>query len=177
MNGISKMSIVQRRWLLSAHLLFSAIMFGGAIAFLILSITAANTSDEGVLKACYASMHVLAKTSVRASTIGALVTGILLSVLTHWGLIKYYWIIAKEGLMIISILLGPISMEALTLKAVTLTTAEGLNALSDPSFTVNSGQLWIGIILQILSVGGMFVISVFKPWGPRKQKYRPYLYE
>jgi hypothetical protein len=168
-NGIGKLSVTQRRWLLSAHLLFSAIMFGGVIAFLILSITAANTSDEGVLKACYTSMHVLAKTSVRASTIGALVTGILLSVLTHWGLFKYYWVIAKEGLMIISILLGPISMEALTLKAITLTSAEGLNAFNDPALTVNSGQLWIGIILQIISVGGMFVISVFKPWGPRKQ--------
>jgi hypothetical protein len=172
-NGISKLSVSQRKWLLSAHVLFSAIMFGVAFAFLILSITAANTSDEGVLKACYLSMHILAKTSIRASTIGALVTGILLSVLTHWGLFKYYWIIAKEGLMIFSILLGPIGMEAWTLKAVTLTSAEGLVALNNPAFTVNSGQFWTGIILQILSIGGMFVISVFKPWGPRKQKYRP----
>jgi hypothetical protein len=148
-------------------------MFGGAIAFLILSITAANTSDEGVLKACYTSMHVLANTSVRASTIGALVTGIMLSVLTHWGLIKYYWIIAKEGLTVISILLGPISMEALTLKAVKLTSSEGLNAINDPAFTVNSRLLWIGIILQIVSVGGMYIISVFKPWGPRKRTFRP----
>jgi hypothetical protein len=172
-NGIGKLSVTQRRWLLSAHLLFSAIMFGVAIAFLILSITAANTSDEGMLKACYTSMHVLAKTSVLASTIGTLVTGILLSVLTHWGLFKHYWIIAKEGLMIVSILLGPIGMLAWTLKAVTMTSAEGLDALNNPVFIVNSGQLWIGIILQILSVGGMFVISVFKPWGPRKQKYQP----
>ncbi|MFC5649484.1 hypothetical protein ACFPYJ_10135 [Paenibacillus solisilvae] len=173
MNGIGKLSITQRRWLLSAHLLFSAIMFGVAVAFLILSITAANTSDEGVLKACYTSMHALAKTSVQASTIGALVTGILLSVLTKWGLFKHYWIIAKEGLMIISILLGPFSMEVLTLKAVTLTSAEGLNSLYDPVFTVNSRLLWTGIILQILSVGGMFVISVFKPWGQRKHKSLP----
>jgi hypothetical protein len=115
---------------------------------------------------------VLAKTSVRASTIGALVTGIMLSMLTHWGLLKYYWIIAKEGLMIISILLGPIGMEALTLKAVKLTSAGGLNALNDQAFTVNSEQLWIGIIVQIISVGGMFVISVFKPWGSRKQNDR-----
>ncbi|GGD77336.1 DUF2269 family protein [Paenibacillus nasutitermitis] len=167
MKNISKISLTQRRWLLTAHLLFSAIMFGGAITFLILSITAATTTDEGVLKACYSGMHVLAKTSVRASAIGALVTGILLSVLTRWGLFTYYWIIAKEGLMIIAILLGPIGMEALTLKAVALTAAEGLNVSYDPAFTVNSGQLWMGIIIQILSIGGMFVLSVFKPWGSR----------
>ncbi|NGQ95885.1 hypothetical protein G3578_12035 [Brevibacillus sp. SYP-B805] len=169
---MGKLNVTQRRWLLALHLLFAAIMFGVAIVFLILSITAANTNDEGVLKACYTSMHLLAKTSVRASTIGTLVTGILLSVLTQWGLFKYYWIIVKEGLTILSIILGPIGMYFWTLKAVTLTTAEGLGALQDPAFTVNSAQLWTGIILQILSLAMMFVISVFKPWGSRKQKNR-----
>jgi hypothetical protein len=167
--------MTQRRWLLTIHLLFSAIMFGVAVAFLILSIAAANTSDEGVLKACYTSMHVLAKTSVKVSTIGTLVTGILLSVLTQWGLFKYYWIIAKEVLTVLSIVLGPIGMYFWTLKAVTLTTAEGLNALHDQAFIVNNVQLWIGIILQIISLIAMFIISVFKPWGPRKQKNQPNL--
>lgn len=128
-----------------------------------------------MLKACYISMHVLAETSVRASTIGALVTGILLSVLTQWGLFKYYWIIVKEGLTLLSIVLGPIGMYFWTLKAVTLTSAEGLSALQDPVFSVNSGQLWIGITLQIISIVAMFVISVFKPWGQRKQNNRPNL--
>lgn len=44
---MGKLSVKQRRWLLTLHLLFSAIMFGVAIAFLILSITAANTDNEG----------------------------------------------------------------------------------------------------------------------------------
>ena len=165
-----KLNLTQRRWLLILHLLFAAIMFGVAIVFLILSITAANTNDAGVLKACYTSMHVLAKTSVRASTIGTVVTGILLSVLTQWGLFKYYWIIVKEGLTLLSILLGPFAMYTLTLKAVTLTSKGGMNTLLNPSFTVNQWQLWIGIILQIISLGAMFVISVFKPWGQRKQR-------
>lgn len=170
---MGRLSVTQRRWLLTLHLLFAAIMFGVAVGFLILSITAANTNDEGVLKACYTGMHVLAVTSVRASTIGTLVTGILLSVLTQWGLFKFYWIIVKEGLTLLSIVLGPVGMYFWTLKAVTLTSAEGLGALQDPAFVVNSGRLWIGIILQILSLVAMFAISVFKPWGPRKRKNRP----
>jgi hypothetical protein len=159
-----------RKWLLTLHLLFSAIMLGGAVAFLILSITAASTSDEGMLKACYTSMHVLAKTSVKASTIGALVTGILLSMLTKWGLFQYYWIIAKEALTLLSTLLGPIGMYLWTLKAVTLTSTEGLIVLQDPVFIVNNNQLWVGIMLQIISISAMFVISVFKPWGKRKNR-------
>jgi hypothetical protein len=174
---LRNLSVTQRRWLLTLHLLFSAILFGLTIAFLILSITAANTNDEGDLKACYTSMHVLAKTSLKPSAIGALVTGILLSVLTQWGLFKFYWIIVKEGLTLLSIVLGPIGMEYWTLKAVTLTSAEGLSALQDPAFNVNSGQLWTGIILQIISLAAMFVISVFKPWGSRNREPGKILHE
>lgn len=167
---MKKLKLTPRRWLLLLHLLFCAIMFGGAMVFLILSITAVSTNDESILKACYISMHMLAKTSVRASAIGALVTGVLLSVLTQWGLFKHYWIIAKEGLTILAIIAGPIGMVSWTLKAVTLTTADGLNALQDPEFIVNSGQMWIGITLQISSIVAMFAISIFKPWGTRKRK-------
>ncbi|MBI0579179.1 DUF2269 family protein [Neobacillus cucumis] len=163
-----RLSLTKRKWLLILHLMFSAIMLGVSIVFLILSITAANTNDVNVLKACYSSMHVLAKTSVRASTIGAVVTGILLSVLTQWGLFKFYWIIVKEGLTLLSIFLGPIAMYSLTLKAITLTTKDGINIFFDPAFTVNKWQLWCGIILQVISLVSMFVISVFKPWGQRK---------
>ncbi|MFD0829482.1 hypothetical protein ACT8ZR_28305 [Neobacillus sp. M.A.Huq-85] len=163
-----RLSLTKRKWLLILHLMFSAIMLGVSIVFLILSITAANTNDVNVLKACYSSMHVLAKTSVRASTIGAVVTGILLSVLTQWGLFKFYWIIVKEGLTLLSIFLGPIAMYSFTLKAITLTTKDGINIFFDPAFTVNKWQLWCGIILQVISLVSMFVISVFKPWGQRK---------
>jgi hypothetical protein len=173
MSGMGKLGVKQRRWLLTFHVLFAAIMFGVAIVFLILSLTAANTTDEGVLKACYIGMHVLAGSTVQGSTIATLVTGILLSVLTQWGLFKFYWMIAKEGLTLVSILLGPVGMYYWTLKAVTLTNAEGLGALQDPAFHVNSNQLWIGIFLQILSIAAMFVLSVFKPWGQRAQKKRP----
>lgn len=167
---MKKRGVTRRKWLLTLHLLFSAILLGVSVIFLILSISAATTNDEGVLQACYTAMHLLAKTAVRYSTIGAAVTGILLSVLTPWGLFKHYWIMVKEGLTLLSIAIGPIGMYFWTLKAVTLATAEGLQVVSNPDFTVNSGQLWTGIMLQLLSIAAMFVISVFKPWGKRKAK-------
>ena len=167
---MAKLRVKQKRSLLTFHLLFSAIMLGVAVVFLILSITAASTSDAGVLKACYTSMHVLSRTAVQFSTVATLVTGILLSVLTQWGLFTFYWIIAKELLTLLSVILGPIGMYFWTLKAVTMTNAEGAGVFQNPEFHVNSIQLWIGIILQILSLVSMFVLSVYKPWGARSQK-------
>ena len=167
---LNKISMTQRKWLLSLHLLFSAIMLGTAVAFLILSIAAASTADEGILKACYRGMLILSRTSVRASTIGTIVTGILLSVWTQWGLFKYYWIIAKEALTVLSVLIGPFGMHLWSLRAVELTQAYGLGALHDPAFAANRSQMMTGIALQIVSLAAMFVLSVFKPWGRRRKK-------
>ncbi|MBE1442126.1 DUF2269 family protein [Paenibacillus sp. OAS669] len=167
--GVNKLKPTPRKWLLTIHILFSAILFGGAVIFLVLSIILANTNDAGVFTACYTVMHLLAKTSVRASTIGTLASGILLSVLTPWGLFRYNWLIAKQILTAVCILLGPIGMYFWTLKAVTIITAEGIQALSNPEFAVNRIQLWIGIAIQLLALLALFALSVFKP-GKRRSK-------
>lgn len=163
------LAITPKRWLLSLHLLFSAILFGNSVIFLVLSIAAAVTNDENVLKSSYTSMHIMATSSVRASTIGTVVTGIMLSLWTKWGLFKFYWIILKEILTIVSIGLGIIGFYLWTLEAFSITSTKGLNALQNPVFIENRYQLFIGIILQIISLAIMIVISVFKPWGRRKQ--------
>ncbi len=145
-------------------------MLGTAFTFLILSLTAAATGDEGVLNACYRAMLILASSSVRASTIGTVVTGIALSLLTRWGLFRFYWIIAKEVLTVLSIALGPFGMYFWSLKAVRLTETYGLAALHDPAFAANRFALMTGIILQIASLAAMFLLSVFKPWGQRTKQ-------
>ncbi|UQZ81190.1 hypothetical protein SK3146_00346 [Paenibacillus konkukensis] len=165
-----KLSLTPRRWLLTLHVLFSAIMFGGAVIFLVLSVIVATSSDEGIVSACYTVMHLLARTSVRASTIGTLATGIMLSVMTQWGLFKYHWIIAKEALTAVCIVIGPVGMYFWTLKAVELTSAYGWSAGADSQYIVNSVQLWIGIIIQIVSLAAMTALSVFKPGGARKRR-------
>lgn len=87
-----------------------------------------------------------------------------------WGLFKFYWVIAKEGLTLLSFVLGPVGMVYWTLKAVTLTSTEGLSARQMAALSVNSAQLWTGIILQTISFVAMFVLSVFKPWGSRERQ-------
>ncbi|MEC0174909.1 DUF2269 family protein [Paenibacillus favisporus] len=169
---MKKMTVKQRKWLLTLHLLFSAVMLGTAVIFLFLSITAAVTEDEGVFRACYSIMHMLSEKTVRVSTIATLVTGIMLSVWTPWGLFKYYWIIVKEILTLLLVILGPVGMYFWTLQAVQYVSEPGMQAILSPDFTVNNAQLWTGIILQIVSLAGLFIISVFKPWGARRDKVR-----
>ena len=157
----------QRHLLLAIHIMFSGIMLGGMAVFLILNIAAAATDDPDVFRACFRVMNILAHSSVRASTVGAFISGVLLSALTHWGFVRYYWIIAKELLTLCAIAVNFVGMHVWTLKAVRWSASAGLAALQNPEFLVNRLYLFTGIAFQIVSLVAMFLLSVFKPWGKR----------
>lgn len=163
-----KLTLQQRRILLLLHLIFASIMLGGQATFIILALTASVTDSADTLRTCYDVMHLLADTSVRASTIGTTVTGILLSVFTSWGLFRYYWLIAKEVLTLVTIGIGFVGLYAWTLRGVRLSAAPVMNAWAEPVFTVNHAWLWIGILLQTISLLLMFILSVWKPGGKVK---------
>ncbi|UOQ45137.1 hypothetical protein MUN89_04045 [Halobacillus salinarum] len=163
------LSLKPKRWLVTFHLIFAAILFGITVGFLVLSITAAATKDGTILKGCYSSMYILSTTSLRVSTIGTVVTGIALSIWTKWGLFKFYWIIVKEVLTLISIGLGLIGMLIWTREAFHISAGAGMAAMENSDFLVNRLQLFFGIILQIISLAVMMILSVFKPWGQRKR--------
>lgn len=164
---MKKITNNQRKLLLAVHILFASIMLGCIVVFLVMNITAAATRDPKLFQACYAVMLVLSGSSVRASTIGTIVSGVLLSVLTHWGLLRYYWIIAKELLTIVAIGIGMVGIYVWSLQAADISGAEGINALQDPAFLANRLYLFAGIVCQIISLVGMFFLSIYKPWGKR----------
>ncbi|MGG1550811.1 hypothetical protein [Paenibacillus ferrarius] len=161
------LSMKSKKWLLSLHILFSAILLGTSVVFLILSITAAASNDAGLVLASYRSMHVLSDTSIRASTIGTTVTGILLSVWTHWGLFKYRWIISKEVLTLLVILIGPFGMHVWTLRGITLLQDTGIGGATQGAYVSNSLMFFAGIGIQIVALVAMYLLSVFKPGGKR----------
>ncbi|WP_269883951.1 hypothetical protein [Paenibacillus gyeongsangnamensis] len=166
-GALKSLSSKQKKWLLSFHLLFDGILLGESVVIVIVSIAALSATSREVLQACYLIMNLIARTGIRASMIGTVLTGILLSVLTRWGLFRYYWIMVKEGLTLLSIGIGVIGFYVWSFRGLTMISAEGLEALHNPVFQVNTAALWTGIALQIMSLAGMTVISVFKPWGSR----------
>ncbi|MBO9610220.1 MAG: hypothetical protein J7639_29950 [Paenibacillaceae bacterium] len=156
-----------RKLLLTLHIIFSAIMLGGSVAFFIFSLVAASTHDMSILEACYRAMHLLSDTSMRASTIGTVITGVLLSVWTHWGLFRYYWIVAKELLTLVTIATGLYGMYVLSLRGLTMM-HEGVGLVAGAAFETNRLYLMTGIVIQLVSLVAMMALSVYKPWGKRK---------
>ena len=165
----NKITIRQKRWLLSAHILCAVAWLGAALCSLIFSLTALFTIDAHLLNATYVFADILDKAILRGGAIGALITGILLSVLTQWGLIRFYWIIVKEIVSVLCIVVG-IIISGWNDNAISLTAHKGLQVFHNPLYLTNRTLVFMGICFQILALSGVIVISVFKPWGQRKRQ-------
>jgi len=167
----NKITIRQKRWLLSAHLLCTVAWLGAGLCSLIFNLTALFTTDPHLLTAAYVFADILDKAILRGGAIGALITGVLLSVLTQWGLFRFYWIIIKEMVSMLCLIIGVI-MSDWNDEAISLTVRWGLQALHQPLYLTDRTLMFLGIFFQLVSLSGIIVISVFKPWGQRKRAQR-----
>lgn len=166
-----KITIRQKRWLLSAHLFCTVAWLGAALCSLIFNLTTIFTTDPHLLTAAYVFADILDKAILRGGAVGAVITGVLLSVLTQWGLFRFYWIIVKEIVSLLCISIGVI-ISGWNDEAISLTVRWGFQVLHQPLYLTDRTWMFIGIFFQLVSLSGIIVISVFKPWGQRKRTQR-----
>lgn len=164
----NKITSTQKRWLLSVHILCTVAWLGAGLCSLVFNITALLTHDPHLLNATYVLIDALDRAILRGGAAGVIITGILLAALTHWGLLRFYWIIIKEIVSVICIIEGVI-LSSWNDKAISLTATQGLHALHNPLYLSNQSMMFVGIFFQLIAVSGVIVISVFKPWGQRKR--------
>jgi hypothetical protein len=163
----NKITIRQKRWLLSAHLFCTVAWLGAALCSLLFHLTALFTNDPHLLNTAYVFADILDKAILRGGAIGAVITGMLLSVLTQWGLFRFYWIIVKEIVSVLCITIGVI-ISGWNDDAISLTARWGEQAQVHPLYLTDRTLMFLGIFFQLFSLSGIIVISVFKPWGQRK---------
>lgn len=106
--------------------------------------------------------------NIRYTALVTLLTGIVLSVWTNWGLFKHYWIVTKLSLTILLIGFGIVYMEDWLSQIVRIAEQERFPALSDSAFLNASYSLIGGAIANIVSLIFMTAISYFKPFGKIK---------
>lgn len=152
-----------RRLGLALHIALSVGWLGAVAAFLTLAIGSLSR-DEQLARACYLSMLVVARAALVPLSIGTLVSGVVQSLGTKWGLFRHWWILVK-------LVLAVLATAALLLhEATALKDAAKLAA--DAGAAVHSGRLReLGIQLLADASGAALVlvaalaISIYKPWG------------
>jgi hypothetical protein len=159
-NMAKKLTVKQRKWLVVAHVLCVVAWLGAAFCSVVLGLAASSMGD---MHASYIAMDVLDRVVIRTFALGTLITGILLSVFTHWGLFRFYWIIVKEVLSLSVVLLGFFLVSQWIEEAVTQT------SIQHEAVATNHVALLILISLHIAALTTAQILSIWKPWGQRKR--------
>jgi hypothetical protein len=135
-----------RKFALTAHITFSVGWLGAVAAYLAIAVACLASEDAQVVHSGYLAMELTGWFVIVPLSLAALLTGLVQSLGTEWGLFQYYWILVKL---------------VLTLGAVTIL------LLHMPAVARRSG-----VQAEVLHAGGGLLVllattalSVYKPWG------------
>jgi len=150
-----------RKLMLTAHIIFSVGWLGAVIAYIALAITGLTSQNSRMIKVVYPALELVGWYIIVPTSLAALLTGLIQSLGTHWGLFRSYWITVK---FILTFGASIILVKHMPVVSKMANWVEG-GKLSGPDFEM------LRIQLLVHAVGGLFiliittVLSVYKPWG------------
>ena len=149
-----------RRWLLALHVALSVSWLGAAMVVLTLAVTARTTQASGEALSAYWAMHLIAVTLEGPLSVSVLLTGILVAVISPWGLLRYWWVVVSLIVTCVAVLLSLFALPAITGAAYDAATRHDITAeLSAGNSLLVAGSVSTGLYLSLT------VINVLKPWG------------
>ena len=84
-----------RKAMLTAHVVLSVGWLGAVVAFLVLSIAGLRSHDADMVRSAYLAMNLLGEFIIVPLSFAALLTGLVQSLGTQWGLFRHYWVLVK----------------------------------------------------------------------------------
>ncbi|MGA8943616.1 MAG: hypothetical protein WB502_13020 [Thermoactinomyces sp.] len=155
--------------LVAVHVLSVASWIGGTLAMWLLAIHLQNGANGEQLLYTMASMEVIDENLLKYPALLTLITGIMLSVWTQWGLVKHYWVIFKLVLTILTIMIGIFFLNRWTAGLGELIKDMGIIALQNERFQTT----WVSVVatsgFNLLCLAFMTFITYLKPFGKVKK--------
>jgi hypothetical protein len=150
-----------RRLALTAHVLSSVGWLGAVAAYLALAIAGLETDDARLASATYLSMDLVGRFVIVPSCLAALVTGIVQSLGTEWGLFRHYWVVAKLGLTCVATAVLLVHLPTVTAMAAT---AAG-ETFTGAGFGPTRAQLVVHAAGGLVVLVTTTTLSIWRPWG------------
>ena len=147
-----------RKFVLAVHLTFSIGWIGAVVAYLALGVSAVTSQDAQTVRAAWIAMEVTGWFAIVPLALAALLTGIVMSLGTPWGLFRHYWVL-------ITLVLTTLSTVVLLLHMPTVSSLADVAREADGAGLARLGGdlLHPGVGLLVLLV--ITVLNVFKPRG------------
>jgi hypothetical protein len=143
-----------RKLVLTAHVTFSVGWLGAVAAFLALAVAGLRGQN-----AAYLSMELIGWFVIVPCCLAALVTGLVQSLGTEWGLFRHYWILVKFLLTV-----GATILLLLHMQPVSRMSQAAATTLT-PDLRPLQIQLVADAGLALVVLLAATILSIFKPWG------------
>ncbi|MGI8425346.1 MAG: DUF2269 domain-containing protein [Actinomycetota bacterium] len=161
-----------RKFVLAVHLTVSVGWLGAVAAYIPLDVSTASSRDDQMLRAAYLGMDLIARYAIVPLALASLLTGLVVSLGTKWGLFRHYWVLIS--LLLTTLAAAVLLVETRTIRhfaqiaAAPTTSGEDLRALGSTLVHSVGGLVVLMVIL---------VLNVYKPqgmtrYGWRKQQQR-----
>ncbi len=155
-----RMSMRLRKFVLTVHVASSGSWLGVGMVMAVLGVTGLVTGDLALRHHAYALMHILDLAIVIPLVLLSIITGLVVSFGTPWGLVRHWWVLVK-----FAIALGIVTFASLRENYWVRGLAEATAV--DPGATLGNLDLYL-VVFFILGALGLWmavVLSVYKPWG------------
>ena len=159
-----------RNFALTAHVISSVGWLGAVVAFLALAIAGLTSADAQLVRGAYVAMELTGWFVIVPLSVASLLTGLIQSLGTVWGLFRHYWVVFKLLIAVLATILllvhmRPISYVASIAAKTTLFPAE-LRGLRIQLVADAGAALLVLLVATTLSV---YKPRGVTPYGQRKQ--------
>lgn len=162
-----------RQLALTAHVSTSVGWLGAVAASLALAVAGLVGDDLETVRGAYLNLELVGWYVLVPLSFASLLTGLVSSLGTSWGLFRHYWVVAKlviNGFATTILLMYMESLEHLADLAAQLPVSAELRTLRDPSPLLHAGAAMA--LLLVATVLGVYKPRGLTPYGWRKQQAR-----
>ena len=155
-----------RKLALTAHVTSSVGWIGAVIVFLALALLGLTSDDAQTVRGVYLVMDPAARLTLVPLALASLLTGLVSSLGTPWGLLRHYWVLFKLAINLFATAILLTYMKTFRAMAdVAADASNDLAAVRNPSPLVHSV-----LALVVLLVAA--VLAVYKPRGMTRYGWR-----
>jgi hypothetical protein len=160
-----------RRFALAAHVASSVGWLGAVVVFLAVAVVGLTSQDGQTVRGAYVVMEPVAWYVLVPLAFASLLTGLVQSLGTAWGLFRHYWVLFKLMINVVATIVLLLYMQTLSsladVAAETTLSSDDLDALRSASPVLHAGA---ALLLLLVAM----TLAVFKPpgltpYGQRKQ--------
>ena len=161
-----------RKGMLALHLTCSLGWLGAVVAYLVLDVTVSTSDDVVAVRSAWFAMGQVTSAVIVPLAAAALVTGLVMSLGTKWGLFRHWWVLISLALTVVALLV--LWSQAGLIKGVADLAADTQVAdsrlLAVPGTLPHSlGGLLVLVVIQVLNV---YKPQGLTPYGWRKEQER-----